>query len=72
MIDRTTKVLLGAIALGLWANAGVPLLRTTPAYAAADVQLLSGIDEKLEAMLAGIMGLYRGKCPNKNLCPLPY
>lgn len=34
MTDRTTKLLLALIALGLFANALMPLLRPTPARAA--------------------------------------
>lgn len=33
MSDRTTKILLGVIALGLWANLFIPLIRPISAFA---------------------------------------
>ena len=32
MTDRMTKILLGSIALGLWVNLLVPLIRSTAAF----------------------------------------
>ena len=68
MTDRTTKILLGAIALGLWANAGPPLVRSTPAYASDDTPILRNIDNRLSDIDEGIRLLANGACRNKKLC----
>jgi hypothetical protein len=66
MIDRTTKILLAAIAFGLWANAGVPLLRATPAY--ANDQTEQSMLGHLQSIKDDIKSLVDGHCLNKKLC----
>ena len=63
MRDRTTKALLLAIALGLWANVVSDWLRPVTVHANADQaeQLLRNI----EADVAGIAG---GLCLNSKIC----
>jgi len=60
MIDRTTKLLIAFLAAGLWPNAVIPLLKSTPAQADAD-SYLSSID-------TNIGRLARGSCTNAKLC----
>lgn len=60
MVDRTTKVILVVIALGLWGNMLLPILRTTPARADPDGYLI--------AMAHDIHGLWSGTCINSRLC----
>jgi hypothetical protein len=60
MIDRSTKILLGVIAAGLWANVLMPVL--SPAPARADVEgSLSRIDSNIRALTSGV-------CINGKLC----
>jgi hypothetical protein len=59
MSDRTTKILLAAIAVGLWANLAYGLLR--PISAAAQSQELSSIAFNLSA-------IYNGTCVNRKIC----
>jgi uncharacterized phage infection (PIP) family protein YhgE len=47
-MDRTTKLLLAAIALGLWANAVFPAAR------ADDSSLLRSIDSRLSSMSSSL------------------
>lgn len=61
MNDRTTKILLALIALGLWVNAIVPVLKPLPAYASDSERLLSRIDDSLN-------DIAKGYCSNKKLC----
>ena len=44
-MDKTTKIILAAIALGLWMNAGVELFKPTPVLAQSgivDVHVVGG------------------------------
>ena len=66
MIDRTTKFLLGAIALGLWAHLLSPFI-APPAVAQADYYL-SEIDASLDAIESDIDDLEDGSCSNSQLC----
>jgi hypothetical protein len=66
MIDRTAKILLAAIAFGLWANAGVPLLRATPAY--ANERTEQSMLESLQSIQDDIKSLVEGRCQNRKLC----
>lgn len=59
MNDRTTKILLALIALGLWANALGPVLKPLPAFASDS--LLRSIDSTLE-------DIARGNCSNRKIC----
>lgn len=59
MIDRTSKIILVAIALGLWANVSILVFRPIPAIAQnAD---LSDIRHDLHAIFGGI-------CINSKIC----
>ena len=60
MVDRTSKILLAVIALGLWANVMMPLLK--PARAEAqDADPLKKISDNLGLITFGI-------CPNIKIC----
>jgi len=63
MPDRLTKIALVAIALGLWVNLAVTLLRPTP---------LMAQDATLALRIANIErdvgGIYNGLCPNSKIC----
>lgn len=54
MVDRYTKIILGLIAAGLWANIAAPIFRSTPALA-----------DQLEMYVAAI---YNGTCVNHKIC----
>jgi hypothetical protein len=58
MTDRTTKILLGFIAFGLWANLAVPLFQ--PQIATAQ-----SAEEEIQHDLHNI---YNGACPNHKIC----
>jgi len=69
MIDWTTKILLGAIMLGLWANVFVPLVRPTPAVAQYQSDfILKSIDNHLTTIDINIDRLVRSSCSNGKLC----
>jgi hypothetical protein len=57
-MDRTTKILLAAIALGLWANAAATIVR--PAFADVGSSI-----HNIETMVSNI---YKGACPNNKIC----
>ena len=59
MADRTTKIILAAIALGLWANVALPLLRPTPARAA---------DYEVTEILNAVNNIANGVCVNRKIC----
>jgi hypothetical protein len=60
MNDRIVKVLLALIATGLWANAVIPLVKPTPAYAILG-DPVSNIADALESISSG-------RCRNQKLC----
>jgi hypothetical protein len=60
MLDRTSKILLAAIAIGLWANIGLPLLRSSPAEAQD-----AGVLRKIASDVGAISG---GVCVNSKIC----
>jgi hypothetical protein len=60
MNDRTVKVLLALIAAGLWANALMPLVKPTPAYAQFGDPMLNVADS--------LQSIARGVCRNQKLC----
>jgi hypothetical protein len=62
MTDRTTKLLLAAIAAGLWANAVVPLVRSAPASAQM------GADGLLSNIESSVAKIARGSCANSKIC----
>jgi hypothetical protein len=59
MFDRTTKLLLAAIAIGVWANLFAPLFK--PAEAIAQSGELSSINGYVGAIA-------NGTCANKTIC----
>ncbi len=67
-MDRTTKILLAAIALGLWANAGLSVLR--PAGAQTNLQLAPPAYRKGYAydLADAVMAIANGLCVNNKLC----
>jgi hypothetical protein len=70
MTDRTTKILLAAIAAGLWVNIFMPLLRSTEANAQYETDhILQMMDVRLSNIDANIDKLQRGACSNGKLCP---
>jgi hypothetical protein len=58
-MDRMTKILLAAIAIGLWANLGLSLFR--PVTAVAQDYALTGIANNLSAIANGV-------CVNGKIC----
>lgn len=69
MADRTTKILLASIALGLWANLFVPLLRPITAFAQYESDyILRSIDARLAGIAVDIDKLQKGNCANGKLC----
>jgi hypothetical protein len=61
MNDKMTKILLGTIALGLWANVTVAILRTPIANA-------QGNNPALQAIQVNLAGIYNGTCVNRKIC----
>jgi hypothetical protein len=59
MDDRLTKLILIAIALGLWANLAITLVQPQPAAAQVDDQHTIAIAVQMIAY---------GNCPNRKLC----
>jgi hypothetical protein len=69
MTDRTSKILLALIALGLWANLFVPLLRPNTALAQYENDhILKSIDARLASIDLNIEKLQKGTCANGRLC----
>lgn len=62
-MDRTGKLLLAAIALGLFLNAGVQLI-PTPAGAQGETRSAAA----LEAIAETLASISDGGCENKRLC----
>jgi len=62
MIDRTGKILLALIALGLWANLGASVLR--PAAAVAQIDELS----RIRSDVSDLTRIGRGTCANSKIC----
>ena len=69
MTDQSTKILLASIALGLWANLFVPLVRPIPAAAQYENDLiLKRIEGHLSTIDLNIDRLQIGSCANGKLC----
>ena len=69
MTDRSTKILLCSIALGLWANLFVPLARPVTAVAQYENdQILRRIESHLSVIDVNIDRLQTGSCANSKLC----
>jgi hypothetical protein len=70
-MDRTSKLLLGAIAIGLWANLATTVINSPAANAQFSPQrnpqdtnaILHSIDENIRALIRGT-----GACINTKLC----
>ena len=62
-IDRTTKAVLVTIALGLWVNIGVSVLRPLPAVAQS-----SEITNLLQEIQNDVFDLAEGSCANHKIC----
>jgi hypothetical protein len=59
MGDKTTKILLALVAIGLWANIGVSLLKPTSVLAQnPDIATISH----------DVHAIYNGTCTNKKVC----
>lgn len=61
MIDRTTKALMLAIALGLWMNVASQWLKPTPVHAQDAAGLLASIE-------SDVRRIARGTCTNARIC----
>ena len=64
MSDRTSKVLLAIIGMGLWANALVSILGSNEAVA----QSISGMVGDISEIKSGVAALASGTCINSKLC----
>ena len=66
--DRMTKVLLAAIALGLFLNAAVDLFRPPTASAAVQLGARTIEEGHLRYIENYLEGIYRGTCSNRKIC----
>ena len=64
MTDRTSKVLLAFIAMGLWANALVSILGSKEAVAQSITSMVGDISD----IKSGVSALAGGTCMNSKLC----
>jgi hypothetical protein len=71
-MDRTSKLLLAAIALGLWVNAGIFLLRPVGAIAQGSpppVPRFTGVVEQLlDSIARDVQKIAVGTCANDKIC----
>jgi hypothetical protein len=72
-MDRTTKILLAAIALGLWANAAAIIVK--PASAQGADNILAGLLGQLEQIRTAVAQMAvvfdrieGGRCVNRKIC----
>jgi len=69
MTDKTTKLILAAIAAGLWANLFMPFLRPIEAVAQYESDsILRKMDVRVTNLDANVDRLLRGACSNSKLC----
>jgi hypothetical protein len=69
MLDRTSKILLAIVALGLWANMFALLFRPNEAVAQYETDyILRSVDAHLANIDGNIDRLQKGSCPNGKLC----
>lgn len=66
-MDRTTKVLLAAIALGLWANAIGDWLRVST----IEAQDLALVEAALLGVQTDVAAISNGSCSNPEICQSP-
>jgi hypothetical protein len=67
MIDRTSKILLSLIALGLWANLALYLVHPLPAIAQAQTQTQTQ-DRTLQIIARDLAAIAGGNCSNQKIC----
>jgi hypothetical protein len=67
MIDRTSKVLLSLIALGLWANLALYVVHPLPAIAQFQDQPRSQL-QALEIIVHDLGAIAGGGCANQKIC----
>jgi hypothetical protein len=68
MTDKTTKLLLAAIALGLWANLALPLLPTAARARASSSGDMSNMASSLAEMQGDLDSIAMGTCRNGMIC----
>jgi len=76
MIDRTTKLILIAIAGGLWANALIPIMAPKAAHAQDDnsdaitsmASDISDISSDVSDIKSDVSDIAGGTCTNDNIC----
>lgn len=69
--DRTTKILLGLIAAGLWVNVADRLFTPGPVSAQdfSDIErTLRSIRTQVNSIQVQVNGIAIGACPNKKIC----
>jgi hypothetical protein len=66
MIDRTTKIIMAAIAFGLWANAAISLFG--PARADAQNSGLRAISSNVVSIGFDLSKIASGSCKNSKIC----
>jgi hypothetical protein len=78
MADNVTKLLLAAIALGLWVNAAAHMVQPAKAQSSMDKNLmdsmnsintnLGSIDGRLAVFIEDLQLIMAGRCQNRQLC----
>ena len=71
MTDRTMKLLLAAIALGLWMNVLGDWIRPVPVEAQLGTdttRYLRNIQSSVNSIESDLNGIYRGRCRNNKIC----
>ena len=73
MADRTTKLLLLAIAIGLWMNVATQWLRPVAVHAAAEVaqndtRTLRNIESTVDDIHSQVSAIWGGFCANPKIC----
>ena len=63
MIDKTTKLLMALIAVGLWLNAAMYLLRPAPVRAQSPE-----IESLIKSIESDLGRIQRGTCSNDKIC----
>ena len=64
MIDRTTKIFLGMIAVGLWANIMVAFFHPLTAVAQSHSTIATDVD----ALRGFVESIASGQCINRKIC----
>ena len=66
--DLLTKLLLGAIALGLWANALAPWFEPVPVQARPGVARTEAQASEIRSILRYVRQIASGTCRNSTIC----